>query len=179
MGIAGFLNTIAILFVFSAILFLAYVVSKYVGSKASKMMQGQNIRVVETISMGMDKQLHLVKVGDQFILLATSGKNITMLTEVKPDDIGEVSIEKVESLGLDGFKQYFEKYSDLLNQKLKGVVKNHNAVAHNHTAEKPKKASTRSNLERLKEMNHQLKINSKHGGDENSYDIHQTEENRK
>ena len=66
----------------------------------------------------MDKQLHLVKVGEKFILLSTSGKNIQMLTEVKPEELGEMNFQNFEKLtGLD-FKEVFDKYMGMIQKKV-------------------------------------------------------------
>ena len=49
-------------------------------------MKGKHITVIETVSLGFDNKLHLVKVADEFILISCSGKNVQMLKTI---DINE------------------------------------------------------------------------------------------
>jgi flagellar biogenesis protein FliO len=43
---------------------------------------GKEIRVIETAYLGARKQLHLVEVGGRRVLIAATGENITMLSDV-------------------------------------------------------------------------------------------------
>jgi flagellar protein FliO/FliZ len=161
LGISSILNTFAILFIFCAVLFLSYVASRFLGIKAGKMLKGKNINIVESIALGLDKQLHLVKVGEKFILIATSGKNIQMLTEITPQEMGEISIEKVVHNENFNFKELFEKSMDIFQKKISPLKLS--------KVNKSSKA-TNSKLENIRNINNKLKINSIIDGDENSYE---------
>lgn len=179
LDIASIFNALAIIFIFGSILFLAYAASKLIGIKAGKMMKGKNIKVVESIAFGMDKQLHLVKVGEKFILLATSGKNIQMLTEIKANEMGETQIEKVvDQEGFD-FKEFFDKYVDLFQKKIspvKNLTKGDSQDLEMRMVSDSKK--TGGNLDRIRKINNKLKKPSGDGGDENSYDKTKDDKNR-
>jgi flagellar protein FliO/FliZ len=171
LGEASVINTFAVLFIFIAILFLAYATSKFLGQKAGKMMKGKNIKIVESVGFGLDKQLHLVRVGDKFILIATSGKNIQMLTEVSLDDMGEISIEKTNNEDGFDFKGFFDKYVDVFQRKI-SPIKSDNKKTKINSSEKMVMdyKKTAGNLERIKNINNKLKRPSINGGDEYSYD---------
>ena len=80
--------------VFIFILFMAYYTTRLVAKKAGRMMQGKYIKVIDTISLGSDKKLHLVKVEEKFFVIATFGKNVEYMTEV---DIDNYSTEMEEN----------------------------------------------------------------------------------
>ncbi len=94
--------------VFGSILFLAYVTSRFIANKSGMALKGRNISILETISLGLDSKLHLVKVGEEFMLISVSGKNIQLLTKVNMDGYAEEDISRVGS-SFD-FKEIFEKY---------------------------------------------------------------------
>lgn len=94
--------------VFGSIVFLAYVTTKYIGNKAGKTLKGKYITIIETVSIGMDKQLHLVKVADQYLLIASSGKSIEFLTQVKLE--GYQPEPSAETVGPVNFGAVLEKY---------------------------------------------------------------------
>lgn len=167
---ASIFNVFAIFFIFGSILFLAYAVSKFVGLKAGKMMKGKNIKVVESIGLGLDKQLHLVKVGEKFILLATAGKSVQILTELNANEVGETQVERItDEEGFD-FKGFFDKYVDLFQKKISPIK--------NSTKNDSKTTKTNEHLERIRKINNKLKKPSGNGGDGNSYDKTNQEEYR-
>lgn len=112
------LQVVFFLIVFGSVVFIAYVATKYIGVKASKSMRGKYIRILESVSIGLDKQLHLVKVADQYILISSSGKNIEFLTTVNMEPVEEET-ENDNIQGFD-FKSIFDKYlSGMKNIQLK------------------------------------------------------------
>ncbi len=58
---------------------------------------GREIRILETTCLGPRKALHLVEVGNQRLLIASTHESITMLTPV-----GDVWIDASKQPGCDG-----------------------------------------------------------------------------
>jgi flagellar protein FliO/FliZ len=110
------LQTLYILLAFGSVLFLAVITTKYLGRKSKKAAKGQYISIIETISLGMDKQIHLMKVGDEFVLVATAGKSINYLTTIKLD-ASEVEEKTAKNEGNFEFKGFLEKYIQGLKKK--------------------------------------------------------------
>jgi flagellar protein FliO/FliZ len=135
------------LLVFAAILFLAYVATRYIGSKTGNTIKGKYISVVESISIGMDKNIHLLKAGEQFILIASSGKNIEFLTTIKIDDFGVTP--DVAGENTFDFKHLFDKYLQNFRSK-KGVKANRKASDPDNSLEE---YVFKSNLDKLKSIN--------------------------
>ncbi len=94
--------------VFGSILFLAYVTSRFIANKSGRAVKGRNINIIETVSLGLDSKLHLVKVGEEFVLISVSGKNVQLLTKVNLDGYTETDLSSVGN-PFD-FKDIFEKY---------------------------------------------------------------------
>lgn len=158
------LSILGIFLIFGSVLFLAYSGTKFFGAKAGMMMKGKNISIVETIGIGIDKQLHLVKVGEKYILLSTAGKNIQMLTEVKPEELGEMNFQNFEiTNGLD-FKEIFDKYLGKIQKKV------NTKKTDNNTNDLNVKSKNSSNLDKIRELNNQLKMPYIYSGDETEYD---------
>ncbi len=85
---------------FGAILFLTYVTTRYLAGKSGKAMKGKHLSIVETISLGADKRIHLVKAGEKHILISSTSKSIEYLTELEiyvgeaPDDSAAQGTQK-------------------------------------------------------------------------------------
>jgi len=120
----GIFKVITFLIIFASVLFLAYISTRYIGKKASIAMKGKFIKIEETLSLGVDKKIYLVKAGKKYFLMASSGKNFQFLTEVEIDDaenaIGDIYVNNIEETNVQGaykisglkgeFKNVLDKY---------------------------------------------------------------------
>lgn len=150
------------LFIFGSVIFLSVVTTRYIGAKAGKSMRGKFISIVESVNLGMDKQIHLVKAGDQFILIASAGKSITFLTALKDNSI-EVEESETDENIFD-FKNVFDKYI----QVFKGNGANSFSKEENtETEEQPKGDIFKNNLDKLK--SYTTMINIQAGQDRDDY----------
>ena len=66
------------------------------------------MKVVDTMSMGLDKTLYLVKVGEQYILMNASAKGFEFICNLN-GDFSRVDSEDESSLQTNkGFSKYFD-----------------------------------------------------------------------
>ena len=56
---------------------------------------GKEIRIVETVHIGPRKTLHLLKIGNQSLLLGSTGENITKLADVT-DALADVPAQEID-----------------------------------------------------------------------------------
>lgn len=70
------------IFMSAIILGAAYYVTKYIAKRGFKASGNKNLKIVESVSLGIDKSLMLVKVGEQYLLLGSTQKSISMLAEI-------------------------------------------------------------------------------------------------
>ena len=87
----GAFEFIFILIVFFCILFLAYLTAKIFAKRASGRLKGRYIEIVETLAVGADAQLLVVKAGAELFLVSKSQKQLTFLTklELTPEEAEE------------------------------------------------------------------------------------------
>lgn len=127
-----------------SVLFLTYVFSKYLGNKSNKLHKGKNIKVIDSISIGLDKWLILVKTGKKVLLLCSSGKNIQLLTEMNESDIQdethrEGATDEEQSATLFGkYLSIFKNYINVEQKNTQPNDKNRKNYVFNNNLEKLK-----------------------------------------
>ncbi len=100
------------LFMSAVILAAAYYATKYLARKGLNPAHNKNLKIVETVPLGIDKSLLLVKVGEQYLLLGSTQKGITMLTAVEQGKLTFSSNSSEVYNNLDG--ESIESYMDNL-----------------------------------------------------------------
>lgn len=121
------------IFMSAVILGAAYFVTKYIARKGFKVSGNKNLKIVETVSLGIDKNLLLVKVGEQYLLLGSTQKNISMLTTIDKEKltVGNTS----------------EVYNDLDDESVESYINNLNS-----SDDKSGMSSVKQNLKKLKSI---------------------------
>jgi flagellar protein FliO/FliZ len=101
------------LFMCAVILAAAYFVTRYISRKSFNRGMNKNLKIVETAALGIDKSLLLVKVGEQYLLLGSTQKNITLLSEIDPENLTLRNTAEVNN-NIDGesFEAYMNKLQD-------------------------------------------------------------------
>lgn len=84
----GQLICLIILFLF--VLFLAYLAARISGSfQSNAMNKRSNIRIIEVFRVSNNKVIEIVKVGEQYLVLAVCKDNITLLTRLDETEVKE------------------------------------------------------------------------------------------
>ncbi len=84
----GQLICLIILFLF--VLFLAYLAARISGSfQSNAMNKRSNIRIIEVFRVSSNKVIEIVKVGEQYLVLAVCKDNITLLTRLDEAEVKE------------------------------------------------------------------------------------------
>lgn len=140
---------------FGSILFMAYVTTKFIGKKANAKINGKYMNVIESITLGIDKKICLIKVGSEFLLIAVSSKRIEFLCSVELEDYNSGKAE--ESGRVFSFKKLFDKNLD--------IYKNRRETPDGET-KKSQDGSFRENLRRLQGVTKRFSSNGRENGDE-------------
>lgn len=133
----GFFKFLYYLIIFVIIISLAFLFTKYVAKKGLGNRNNKNIKVIESVSLGVDKSLLLIKVGEQYFLIGSAQKNIVFLSEVKSEAISipEYSINDMNAENkFDNYMAHFRddsamqdalKYNNIADslRKLKNMVR--------------------------------------------------------
>jgi flagellar protein FliO/FliZ len=162
-----FFYALFFIIVFLCLLFVLVIVTKFIGGKAKKAMKGQYISIIETVSLGMDKKIHLIKADNQFVLIATTSKNIEYLTNINIQDY-----EDKDSLNVNDtfdFKKIFDKYiqnfrNNKGNTNLKKKAGNDISNDLGNFAEGD---IFKNNLDKLRNITNRVNMSVKTDGDEN------------
>lgn len=84
----GQLICLIILFLF--VLLLAYLAARISGSfQSNAMNKRSNIRIIEVFRVSNNKVIEIVKVGEQYLVLAVCKDNITLLTRLDETEVKE------------------------------------------------------------------------------------------
>lgn len=97
------------LLILLGILYLAFRVSKYLGTVAVKQSQSKYIKVIDMMALGQDKALSIAQIGNKYFVLGITSGGINNLAELSEDNIQEFEVEKLETLDIT------EKFKDIIN----------------------------------------------------------------
>jgi len=104
---AQFISLLTILIAVGSVMFLAYVMTKFVGKKSSGMMKSKYMKVIDSLSFGFDKNIYLVQVGEQYVLMHLSVKGMEFICNIEPElikpTIANTPVDEGKS-----FSKYFD-----------------------------------------------------------------------
>ncbi|MEW6200721.1 MAG: flagellar biosynthetic protein FliO [bacterium] len=81
----------SLIMVIGLILFITYLL-RYLWARGLRLeFKGRHIRVLDTLSLGLNRVLYLVQVGSKVVMIASTDKGINMVTEITdPDEIAAI-----------------------------------------------------------------------------------------
>lgn len=119
---AQVISLMTILIAVGSVMFLAYIMTKFVGKKSSGMMKSKYMKIIDTLSLGFDKSIYLIKVGEQYVLMNLSVKGMEFICNIEPDLISPMIKETPEIPNKNAFGKYFDFFKTENN--LKSETKN-------------------------------------------------------
>ncbi|MDF2986646.1 MAG: hypothetical protein K0R50_2156 [Eubacterium sp.] len=103
------LQIFSVIFAFIIVLGILLLTTKYLAYKSKTMMKGKYMHIVESLSLGVNNRLHLVKVDKEFFIISASNKNVDFLAKVNISDFANEEIKNPISEVID-FKSVLTKY---------------------------------------------------------------------
>lgn len=100
---------------FGLILLVTYYVTKYIAKKGVVRSKNKNLKIVEALSLGMDKSIYLISIGEQYMLVASAQKSLTLLSRVDADLL---YLDEAKDIG-DNNSETFDSYLNSFNQRIK------------------------------------------------------------
>ena len=128
---AQFISLLTILIAVGSVMFLAYVMTKFIGKRSSGMMKSKYMKIIDTLSFGFDKNIYLVQIGEQFVLMHMSVKGMEFICNIEPElikpTIANTPVDENKSFGkyFDFFKtenknsSNFSKQGNDVNENIK------------------------------------------------------------
>jgi flagellar protein FliO/FliZ len=94
---------------FLAVLALLLITTRILTYKSKKMMSGNYMKIVESLSLGVNNRIHLIKVDNEFFIVSATNKHINFLSKV---DINNYAEEEIKSPipDMNDFKAVLKKY---------------------------------------------------------------------
>lgn len=148
----GFSDYLTIILAFAVVIAILLLTTKYLAYKTKTLQKGNYMHIVETLSLGVNNRLHLIKVDKEFFIISSSNKNIEFLARVNIEDYQEEEIKNPITEVVD-FKSLLKKYLAGVNitkpaeNETAAVVKN---KAETEQSGMEKQARVKQNLEILK-----------------------------
>ncbi|ACL76382.1 flagellar biosynthetic protein FliO [Ruminiclostridium cellulolyticum] len=143
------MKEITVILAFIVVMALLLLTTRYLAYKSKKMLKGNYMQIIETLSLGTNNRIHLIKVDKDFFIVAASNKNVEFLTKVNINDYQEQDIKNPISEVVD-FTSVLKKYTNGLSfgsktkEKVPEPSQTENAGENN--------VVFRSNLEKLKNL---------------------------
>lgn len=110
------ITAISTLLIVVAILFLTYIFTKYVGTKMSAgRYAGGNSRYISVIDqtmLGQESSVALVRISGRVFLLGITGQNVNLLTELKDDELTELSVPEGSGYAGTAFRDVIDRLKD-------------------------------------------------------------------
>lgn len=104
-----------LIFAFLLVLVLTYYVTRGIGMVQHGRLKGSNMQIMESLVIGPQKMLQLVKVGERFFLIGITKDSIVYLSEMKEEHITLSATDKTGS-GFISFEQHLKKWMDSNNK---------------------------------------------------------------
>lgn len=107
---SDWLQVIVLLVLFIMVLFGAYFATRLFGSFQIKKGSSKNIHHLESISVGPQKVLQLIKVGEEYILIGVTKDKITFIKDINKENIDINKYNKDKTDLVVPFSKQLEKF---------------------------------------------------------------------
>ncbi len=104
-ALASFLKLLMLLIAFILILVASYYVTKWYAKSGFIKKQTNNMEIVDTFSMGPNRQICIVRIGQKYIAVSVCKDQIRYLTEI-PEEQLKLTVQKPQGDGMP-FKDVF------------------------------------------------------------------------
>lgn len=99
--------SLVIIFVF--VIGLAYFVTKKLGALGTLRIQGKNMKILETMQVGMGQYIHLVQAGEKIFTISVSKEGVRYLCEVDQASIDLLAYSTPNKP--PSFEQYLKRWT--------------------------------------------------------------------
>ncbi|MFU0783593.1 MAG: Flagellar biogenesis protein FliO [Thermoanaerobacterium thermosaccharolyticum] len=80
-------QAVTFLLIFVFVVFLAYYVTAFINKKALNIYKGNNFDIVDHLNLGKDKNLYIIKVCNEYLLLSVTNNSIVYIKTLTADDV--------------------------------------------------------------------------------------------
>ena len=116
----SFLQLIITLLIFVFVLLMTYLTTRWIGNYKKGHMNSKNLRVIETIPAGQNKNICLVKVGTEYLVVGIGKDEIHLLATLSEEQLTDLSfMNEIPSTMVTGesFQEIFGQLKDKMSKK--------------------------------------------------------------
>ena len=136
--------------IFFIILAAAYYTTRYISNKSITFMNHKNLKIVERISLGLDKSMYMISVDSQYYLIACSKNSIDLIDKFDKKDIS-INHTITDSEHKEGFHSILSSYFQKNSSKDLNI------------SEEPSKFNLKSKLMEIKKRSLEIEKSNKEG----------------
>ena len=116
----SFLQLISALLIFVFVLLITYYTTHWVGSYQKVRMRSKNLQVLESLSVGNNKTICLLKTGTEYVVVAIGKEEIHPITTLKEDQLTDFSFVNESSKTMvngESFQEILGQLKDKMSKK--------------------------------------------------------------
>ncbi len=117
-SLSSFIQLVGVLLIFLFVLFITYIVTRWLAGYQKGQMTGRNIEVVETARIANNKFIQIIKTGDVYLVIAVGKDEVSLLTQLTAEQISSLSVDHSESvLKTESFQEILSKVKERFPKK--------------------------------------------------------------
>ena len=89
-ALGSFLQLIGVLIIFIVVLFITFYTTKWIGNYQKTNLVNKNLQIVESIRVGNNKFIAIVKAGKVYLVVAVGKDEVTLLTQLTEEQLSEI-----------------------------------------------------------------------------------------
>lgn len=109
----GVVQLITVLIIFVLVLFITLYVTRWIAGFQKQQMNGSNMKVIETMRLTPNQFMQIVKIGEQYLAIAVSKDQVTVLTKL---DEAEINLSENDKAVAD-FSSVLKQFKNALPAK--------------------------------------------------------------
>ncbi|MBQ2901952.1 MAG: flagellar biosynthetic protein FliO [Agathobacter sp.] len=116
----SFLQLISALLIFAFVLLITYFTTRWVGSYQKVRMKSRNLQILESLSVGNNKSICLLKTGTEYLVVAVGKDEIHPLVTLQEEQLTDTAFlnEGVEmTAGGESFQEILGQLKDKMSKK--------------------------------------------------------------
>ena len=89
-ALGSFIQLLGVLIIFLFVLAITYFTTKWIGNYQKTNFANKNLQIVESIRVGNNKFIAIVKAGEVYLVVAVGKDDVTLLTQLTEEQLSEV-----------------------------------------------------------------------------------------
>ena len=116
----SFLQLISALLIFAFVLLITYFTTRWIGSYQRVRMKSKNLQIIESLSVGNNKSICLLKTGTEYLVVAVGKDEVHPLTTLKEEQLSDLTFLEetiVNPVSGESFQEILGQLKDKMSKK--------------------------------------------------------------